>query len=151
MIQGFFGKYRWLSNFWYAQIRLEPMKWRLTGKGILVPFDARTNEHAYQALKMQFYDDSRTILDAPFPKDAKRLARTLLMHSAFESIKLDTMYHINIAKYTQHADLRRLLIKTGDAYLEETNLWNDTFWGVCNGKGENNLGKILMRIRSELQ
>ena len=32
----------------------------------------------------------------------------------------------------------------------EGNTWNDTFWGVCNGQGQNWLGKILMLVRSEL-
>ncbi len=34
--------------------------------------------------------------------------------------------------------------------LIEGNHWNDTFWGICNGNGENNLGKILMKIRHEI-
>ena len=43
------------------------------------------------------------------------------------------------------------LLGTGDTYLEEGNTWNDTFWGVCNGVGENNLGRILMEVREELR
>ena len=27
----------------------------------------------------------------------------------------------------------------------------DFFWGVCNGKGENHLGKILMKVRDEIR
>ena len=29
--------------------------------------------------------------------------------------------------------------------------WNDTEWGICNGIGNNKLGKILMRIRKILR
>ena len=47
-------------------------------------------------------------------------------------------------------ELKEKLIATGDAELIEGNPWGDTFWGVCEGKGENHLGKILMKIRSEL-
>jgi predicted NAD-dependent protein-ADP-ribosyltransferase YbiA (DUF1768 family) len=43
-----------------------------------------------------------------------------------------------------------MLKATGDEELVEGNWWNDTFWGVCNGVGENNLGKLLMKIRAEL-
>ena len=43
------------------------------------------------------------------------------------------------------------LLETGDVYLEETNTWGDVFWGVCNGKGENMLGQVLMLIRDELK
>ena len=42
------------------------------------------------------------------------------------------------------------LIKTGDAELIYGNTWNDRFWGVCRGTGENWLGKILMDVRKEL-
>ena len=43
--------------------------------------------------------------------------------------------------------LRSQLLATEDAYLEETNHWGDTYWGVCKGVGENMLGKILMMAR----
>jgi predicted NAD-dependent protein-ADP-ribosyltransferase YbiA (DUF1768 family) len=40
---------------------------------------------------------------------------------------------------------------TGDRKLVEGNYWHDTFWGVCNGVGENYLGEILMHVRQELR
>ena len=43
------------------------------------------------------------------------------------------------------------MIETGDEYLEEGNTWGDRIWGTVNGKGQNNLGKILMRVREELR
>ena len=43
------------------------------------------------------------------------------------------------------------LLDTGDLYIEETNSWGDTFWGVCEGKGQNVLGNILMGIRTDLR
>lgn len=150
-IKGFQNEYRWLSNFWYAEITLDPFSWKLTNKGRLQWFTAPTNEHAYQALKMQFYEDAKSILQCDTPAKAKRMARIKPMHTEWERVKLETMYQINLAKYTQHPMLLRKLIDTGDVYIEETNHWNDQFWGVCNGKGENHLGKILMRIRSELK
>jgi predicted NAD-dependent protein-ADP-ribosyltransferase YbiA (DUF1768 family) len=47
----------------------------------------------------------------------------------------------------KNEELRELLISTGDMTLIEGNAWKDFFWGVCNGKGENHLGKILMKVR----
>ncbi len=40
-----------------------------------------------------------------------------------------------------------------NSLLQEGNRWGDTFWGVDlrTGKGENKLGKILMRVRKELK
>ena len=67
------------------------------------------------------------------------------------SIKYDVMKKLGRMKFEQHSDLAFLLKDTGSYYLEETNDWGDTYWGVCNGVGENNLGKILMEIRRELQ
>lgn len=43
------------------------------------------------------------------------------------------------------------LLATGTRYLEETNTWGDTYWGVCEGKGLNMLGKTLMQVRDELR
>ena len=45
---------------------------------------------------------------------------------------------------------KQKLIDTGDIELVEVNSWGDTFYGVCNGVGENHLGKLLMKIRKEL-
>jgi predicted NAD-dependent protein-ADP-ribosyltransferase YbiA (DUF1768 family) len=42
------------------------------------------------------------------------------------------------------------VVPTGDAELVEGNTWNDRFWGVCRGKGRNELGRILMRVRTGL-
>ncbi len=55
------------------------------------------------------------------------------------------------SKFTRHFDLREKLLATGDRKLVEGNTWGDTFWGVCRGNGKNHLGKILMKIRAELQ
>ena len=49
--------------------------------------------------------------------------------------------------------LRELLLETGDAILEEGNIWHDFFWGVdaSSRYGENWLGKLLMELRDNLQ
>ena len=60
------------------------------------------------------------------------------------------MYDVVKAKFSiKH--LKEMLLATGNEELIEGNLWNDTYWGVCNGKGQNKLGKILMRVREELR
>ena len=51
----------------------------------------------------------------------------------------------------KHTDLKELLLSTGDQELVEGNTWNDTYWGICRGEGQNNLGKILMKVRMELR
>ena len=85
------------------------------------------------------------------PSEAKRLGRSVELRTDWEAVKYDVMYQICMAKFLQNQDLAQKLIKTGNAELVEGNTWGDTVWGVCDGVGENNLGKILMRIREELR
>ena len=60
------------------------------------------------------------------------------------------MYRIVKAKFEQNEQLKKQLLHTGRAKLIEGNWWKDTFWGVHEGVGENHLGKILMKVRKEL-
>lgn len=136
-ILGFFGPYRFLSNFEYADIWME---------GAVYP----TTEHAYQAAKTLNEDERELIRTCGAPKFAKRYGSQVKMRRDWDSVKVAYMYLVNTQKY-QHAHLRMKLLDTADAYLEETNTWGDTFWGVCNGVGRNELGKLLMQIRDEIK
>ena len=68
----------------------------------------------------------------------------------------DIMNEILRAKFSV-PELAEKLLTTGDAYLEEGNRWHDNRWGNCTcercsaKEGQNQLGKILMNIRTELQ
>lgn len=58
---------------------------------------------------------------------AKKFGRSLKDPKWFDkSVRI--MYEVLTAKFTQHVDLRKKLIATGDAKLVEGNNWNDTFW-----------------------
>jgi len=83
---------------------------------------------------------------------AKREGKKVNLRGDWESVKVDIMEDIVRAKFSQNPDLAKKLIETGDMELVEGNRWHDTFWGVdaVTGKGENNLGIILMKIREEL-
>ena len=66
----------------------------------------------------------------------------------------------NRAKFTQHNDLRKILLSTGDALIAEASP-SDKIWGIGvdelmgknikTWKGFNLLGKSLMRVREEIQ
>jgi predicted NAD-dependent protein-ADP-ribosyltransferase YbiA (DUF1768 family) len=56
-----------------------------------------------------------------------------------------------LAKFVAHPDLRAKLLATGERPLVEGNHWGDRFWGVCDGQGENWLGRILVRVRDHLK
>lgn len=136
-IKGFFGQYRFLSNFWPAPINVN---------GKTYP----TSEHAYQALKTTNDQDHERIRLCQTPAESKKLVRSMKANPQWDAVKLEVMEQLIRAKFTQNPSLAANLKATGSAHLEETNTWNDTFWGVCNGKGKNHLGQILMKIRSEL-
>lgn len=70
--------------------------------------------------------------------------------SDWRDIKLDIMQDLVTQKFTNNQELKQMLLATGEAILEEGNDWGDTFWGICDGIGENHLGKILMKTRKEL-
>ena len=137
-IDSFSGPYRFLSNFWPAKVEFE---------GIVYP----SAEHAYQSAKTMDMAERRRIAAITEPGDAKRAGRALRQRADWEAVKLSVMETCVRDKFTRNADLRDKLLGTGDAYLEEGNTWNDRFWGVCNGEGENHLGKILMNVRAELR
>ena len=85
------------------------------------------------------------------PSSAKRKGRRVKLRDDWEEVKDQIMYEIVLNKFSQNEELRKKLIATGDEYLTEGNTWHDTYWGVCNGKGKNKLGKILMQVREELK
>ena len=61
------------------------------------------------------------------------------------------MQHAVLAKFTQHAELRELLISTGEARIVE-HTENDDYWGDGgDGRGQNKLGQVLMRVREMLR
>ncbi len=137
-VVSFFGAYRFLSNFWPAPVRL-------AGDRFLYP----TVEHAYQAAKTDLRYRAG-VQSARTPADAKRQARALPLLPDWESRKLRVMEDLLRQKFS-HPGLRRLLLATGDAELVEGNSWGDTFWGVCRGRGQNHLGRLLMAIRAEIR
>lgn len=108
-------------------------------------------EHAYAAAKCKTERDREFIRKCSTPGEAKRLARQVPIREDWDDIRLGVMYELVKEKFSRHKDLRDKLLATGQFPLIEGNRWGDTFWGVCRGVGENNLGKILMRVRDELR
>ena len=69
----------------------------------------------------------------------------------WESAKVNVMREVVMAKFTQHPELRELLLSTGDAKLIEHTA-NDDYWGDGgDGRGKNMLGRILMDVREQLR
>ena len=103
-------------------------------------------ESAFQAHKDPSRADEFEKLDG---YAAKKLGRRVTLRSDWENIKDDLMLSLVTAKFLQNYDMYCRLLKISDEIVEE-NTWNDTYWGVCNGRGLNKLGKILMQVRDTL-
>jgi ribA/ribD-fused uncharacterized protein len=65
--------------------------------------------------------------------------------------KVGVMLRILRAKAEQHEYVRRKLLETGERLLVEDS-WRDDFWGWGPNKdGQNQLGKLWMKVREELR
>lgn len=140
-IESFKGEYRWLSNFYPCFLPL------MDG---IIP---STVEHAYQALKFISSDNRRSILKADAPGKAKRLGKVYTdIRPDWEKVKVLFMQTLIDMKFSRNNPaLCTLLINTKNEDIVEGNTWGDTFWGVCNGEGQNILGKLIMARRLVLQ
>jgi predicted NAD-dependent protein-ADP-ribosyltransferase YbiA (DUF1768 family) len=108
-IESFSGQYRFLSNSWYASVRLDGVAYQSV-------------EHAYQAAK----------------PDGERA-------------RIGVMRDLLAQKFAANTPLAVQLDRTGNERLVDGNTRNDTFWGVCNGLGQNWLGRLLMAQRAALR
>lgn len=136
-IKGFFGKYRWLSNF-------EPCKVFYEG------IEYSSSENAYQAAKSLDLEVKLEISKLS-PSESKKISKKIKLRPDWEEIKYEVMFSVVFDKFTRNKELKKKLLSTGNKYLEETNHWNDKFYGVCNGDGLNVLGNIIMEVRRILK
>ena len=130
----FRGEYNFLSNFHPAKVTYE---------GITYP----TAEHAYQAAKTLDTVERETIKAASTPGKAKRLGQKITIRKGWDGMKVDVMEKIVKQKFVENPSLAKKLVTTRGTKLIEKNWWGDTFWGTVEGKGQNNLGKILTKVR----
>lgn len=110
-------------------------------------------EHYYQADKFTDPALRDKIRKAEKPVIAKNLAHKhrRAIRPDWDEIKDAVMERAVSAKFVQHAELRALLLATGEEELEEC-APTDTYWGVGrDGTGLNMLGKLIARIRSSLR
>ena len=144
IIDYFSGEYGFLSNFSYSPITIEGKTWP-------------TIEHMFQAGKTLDENMRERIRISPSPKEAKRIGRRMPLRPDWERIKKDVMLECVRLKFGQNRGIREKLFGTGDAVLIEGNTWHDNIWGNCRCsrcreiKGQNLLGRILMKVREELQ
>ena len=137
-INKFEEEFRFLSNFYPCEVKF---------RGYIFP----STENAYQFAKIP-YNLRNTYVDLFIncpPNIAKKNGRSVKIRNNWENIKVKIMFALLTKKF-KNPVLRKKLLDTGNAILIEGNYWNDTFWGVCNNVGKNMLGKLLMKVRKEI-
>lgn len=138
MIDSFHGKYRFLSNFYPSIVHYD---------GIFYP----SSEHAFQAAKSLELRKRLAIAKLESPGDAKKAGKVLELRPDWDLIRDQIMFDIVLLKFAMRDSIKNQLLATGDQELVEGNTWGDKYWGVCDGEGENKLGKILMKVRDILK
>lgn len=136
-VKGFFGEYRWLSNYHVCEVIYDGESYT-------------SSEAAYQASKTED-EYVKGLIRKMGPKESRDYTKKIKPRKDWESIKKQVMYDVLKDKFSRNFILKEKLLETGTKYLEETNYWNDTFWGVYEGRGKNHLGETLMKIRNELK
>ena len=137
----FGGPWNCFSNFSAFKVLWAKIEWM-------------TSEHAYQAAK--FVHDKKIfeeVRNAPSAYESKKLAQNYKDHIRpdWYEVKLQIMEEIVRAKLEQHKYIQRKILETGDLEIIEDSPYDD-FWGRGpEWKGENHLGKIWMKLRTELK
>ena len=134
------AEYGCFSNFSRHSVRLNGKVWP-------------TSEHYFQAQKFAGTPHEEEVRQAKSPTIAARMGRSRErpLRNDWEAVKESIMHEVVLAKFTQHADLRAILLRTGDSTIVE-HTENDRYWGDGgDGSGKNRLGQILMRVRDELR
>jgi ribA/ribD-fused uncharacterized protein len=143
-----------LSQWWHAPFTVAGVQYA-------------TAEHFMMAEKAQCFGDHDTlarILSAATPAEAKQLGRIVkgFNEAQWVSNRLDVAYRGNLAKYSQHAALRKWLVATGDCVPVEASPV-DSIWGVGLAaddeaihdpdcwRGLNLLGFTLVKVRRALK
>lgn len=138
MIKEFRGEYRWLSNFAPCKILLDGVEYPSVEAAYM---SAKSNDLSWK----EFCSDRNNTAG-----QIKKASRGVKLVPNWEQIKLQVMRDCVIQKFNQEP-YKTKLKNTGNVKIQEGNMWNDKFWGVClkTGFGLNHLGKIIMEIRDD--
>jgi ribA/ribD-fused uncharacterized protein len=103
-------------------------------------------EAAFQSFKLE-NREARRQFSRLNGFEAKKLGRRVQLRPDWNEIKVEVMYRLLKIKFK--GELGEKLKGISSPIVEE-NTWGDTFWGVCRGRGQNQLGILLEQVRDEL-
>jgi len=133
-ISGFYGDNRWLSNLAPISIKMDGLLFHSVENAFNA---ARTYERYWPEYQRVTSGQSKALSRQHPPRVGWAHERIAVMKGLLRQKFADKYY-------------REKLKATGDSKLIHTNTWDDTLWGVCNGKGSNLLGQLLMELRDTL-
>lgn len=133
-IVGFRGRYYWLSNDYLTKVEWE---------GVVYP----SVSHAFAASGTNDVNVRERIRLAEDFSTVRELERMMTKNYAVEMNRIDILAQLIRLKFTV-PELRKGLKNTKEQLLVHHNERGDTIWGVCNNRGYNLLGRVLMEVRS---
>ena len=132
-ITEFSGRYAFLSNMYDCEISYNGLTFGSV-------------EAAYQAQKTV-----SKVMRCAFTNmsgvEAKAFGRTVKLRSDWNSVKDLIMLDLVYIKFLSDSSMKHKLRKTYPKRIVHENNWCDKHFGVCDGAGDNVLGKILMHVR----
>ncbi len=146
-IPSFRNDYYFLSNMYPCKIKYDGLTYECSETIYIAMKFEKNQTRIIDGKEVNLREYFSKIKDGKFRKKEQQ---SYPIDKNFKKNKLDIMEKIIREKF-KIPFLRKLLLKTEDLELVELNNWKDYFWGVCDGKGENHLGKILMKIREEIK
>ncbi|MEO8697938.1 MAG: NADAR domain-containing protein [Acidimicrobiales bacterium] len=127
------------TNFAHYPVTIDGVEWP-------------TSEHYYQAQKFSDPLRREQIRAASGPGAAQKLGQSPRgRRPDWNQLRLEVMREALIAKFTQHVELRTLLLDTGDAHLIEASTKDRFFGEGKDGTGKNHLGLLLEEVRDLLR
>ena len=134
------GSSNCFSNFSSYQVEWKGLVWK-------------TSEHAYQASKFLDEKIKKEIFDSRSAYDSKMLSIKYKdkIRDGWYDMRLPIMEEIIREKLAQHPHIKKKLLQTENRPIIEASK-DDSFWGWGPNKtGQNNHGKIWMKLREELK
>ncbi len=135
--------YGCFSNFSPHPIQLDGLDWQ-------------TVEHYYQSQKFVSTHKENlisVIRAVPTPEAAALIGRDCnnKLRTDWESVKMQIMEKAVLTKFISYPDLQEILLNTAEVLIIEDSP-TDYYWGCGESKtGQNQLGKILMKIRQKIR
>lgn len=111
----------------------------------------QTVEHAFHACKAKNDEDAKLVRECESAIQAKRLGRQMPVRDDWEEVQIAVMRRLLLVKFCSNRQLVKKLLDTGDRKIVYSNNDGDWYWGQYEGNGHNNIGILLMEVRSILR